>query len=116
MTARTEKIARLAALAEIAAARALIPVTVAQNDLAVQKRMIAEQALHRRKFSTDGADPVLAARIGQQAARLREAQASANALLAQKQAALDLATAAARPLLARKALLARLRDEGALGR
>ena len=108
MTTRLDKLRDLARIAALLAERALPPVAAARDRVAAQQRRIDDMAARRDALVVDGVDPVLAARLAQQAQRLRLQQATAMSDLARAQAELELAIAAARPALARKAVLERL--------
>lgn len=112
MRQQAHRLADLARIAALAAEHAAAPVARAQARLRVLQRHIDDLAARRAGLSTDGVDPVVAARLARLAQRLRQDQAAALAELARAQADLDMAWQAARPALSRKLVLARLSQHG----
>jgi hypothetical protein len=111
MTTKGARLNDLARIATLLSDRALAPVAAAQARVEAKRTEVAGLATHRRALDTDGADPVQAAFLAQQARRLRRRQASALSELARLEAELEIAKAAARAAYGRKLVLDRLHRE-----
>jgi hypothetical protein len=108
MTDRPDPLEKLARIAGLVADTARQPVLAAQARVGAQQGRIDAMAAHRAALAFDGLDPADAARLAQQAHRLRAQQAAAMSDLANARAALEQARAKARPALARQLVVRRL--------
>lgn len=108
---RIEKLKALLRIAGLLADRARSPLASAQNEVSRVQARIDAVAAHRARLSIQTEDPVLAAMLARQGARLRGVQTGINGELASRRATLETAKAAARPAIGRQQVLAALLEK-----